>query len=123
MRIKQIKAQTGLSKAKIRQLVDENLWPNPIRLSKKSEGWIESEVIAIMDARVEGKSKAEIKALVLLLESQRSTKRRCPLMHGAVKFYCLLLLEVMKLLWCDPMLTINHYHQEIKTVPSPHDVG
>jgi hypothetical protein len=40
-------------------------------LGERISGWLESEVTAIMSARIAGKSETEIKELVLSLENQR----------------------------------------------------
>ena len=71
LRIKQIKAQTGLPNSTIYDHIGKGLFCHPIKLSERCSGWLESEVTAIMGARISGKSEAEIKALVLALENQR----------------------------------------------------
>ena len=71
LRIKQIKAQMGLPNSTIYDHIGKGLFCHPIKLSERCSGWLESEVTAIMGARISGKSEAEIKALVLSLENQR----------------------------------------------------
>ena len=71
LRIKQIKAQTGLPNSTIYDHIKRQLFPKPIKLGERISGWLESEVNAIICARISGKSEAEIKALVLSLENQR----------------------------------------------------
>jgi prophage regulatory protein len=71
LRIKQIKAQTGLPNSTIYDHVKKGLFTRPIKLGERISGWLETEVVAIMGARIAGKSEAEIKALVLSLENQR----------------------------------------------------
>ncbi len=71
MRIKQIKAQTGLPNSTLYDHMNKGLFCRPIKLSERCRGWLESEVTAIMGARIAGKSEAEIKELVLSLENQR----------------------------------------------------
>ena len=71
MRVKQIKAQTGLPNSTIYDHINKGLFTHPIKLGERISGWLESEVTAIMGARISGKSEAEIKALVLALENQR----------------------------------------------------
>ena len=73
LRIKQVKAQTGLPNSTFYSHISKGLFCRPIRLSERCSGWLESEVTAIMGARISGKSEAEIKALVLSLENQRVT--------------------------------------------------
>ncbi len=74
MRIKEIKAQTGLPNSTLYDHMNKGLFCRPIKLSERCSGWLESEVTAIVGARIAGKSEAEIKALVLSLENQRATK-------------------------------------------------
>ncbi len=71
LRIKQIKAQMGLPNSTIYDHINKGLFTHPIKLGERISGWLESEVTAIMGARIAGKSEAEIKALVLSLENQR----------------------------------------------------
>lgn len=71
MRIKEIKARVGLPNSTIYDHIKRQLFPKPIKLGERISGWLESEVTAIMAARIAGKSEAEIKALVLSLENQR----------------------------------------------------
>lgn len=74
MRIKEIKARVGLPNSTVYDHIKRQLFPKPIKLGERISGWLESEVTAIMAARIAGKSEAEIKALVLSLENQRATK-------------------------------------------------
>ena len=71
LRIKQIKAQTGLPNSTIYDHIKKGLFCRPIKLSERCSGWLESEVVAVMGARINGKSETQIKALVLSLENQR----------------------------------------------------
>ena len=71
LRIKQIKAQTGLPNSTVYYHISEGLFPRPIKLGDRMSGWLESEVNAIMAARIAGKSEAEIKTLVQSLENDR----------------------------------------------------
>ena len=73
LRIKQIKAQTNIPNSTIHDHVKKGLFPHPIKLGERISGWLESEVTAIMGARIAGKSETEIKELVLSLENQRVT--------------------------------------------------
>lgn len=72
LRIKQIKAQTGLPNSTIYDHIKKGTFTHPIKLGVRISGWPESEVTAIMGARISGKSEAQIKALVLSLENQRA---------------------------------------------------
>ena len=71
LRIKQIKAQTGLPNSPVYYHISEGLVPRPIKLGERMSGWLESEVNAIMAARIAGKSETEIKTLVQSLENDR----------------------------------------------------
>ena len=51
--------------------VKRNELPKPIQLGVRLSRWLESEVTAIINARIAGKSSTEIKALVIQLEAQR----------------------------------------------------
>lgn len=73
LRIKQIKAQTGLPNSTIYDHIGKGLFCHPIKLSERCSGWLETEVTAIMGARIAGKSDADIKSLVIELENQRVT--------------------------------------------------
>ena len=71
LRIKQIKAQTGLPNSTVYYHIQQGLFTRPIKLGERMSGWLESEVNAIMAARIAGKSEAEIKTLVQSLENDR----------------------------------------------------
>ena len=71
LRMKQIRGQTGVPPSTIYDHINKGLFTHPIKLGERISGWLESEVTAIMGARISGKSEAEIKELVLSLENQR----------------------------------------------------
>lgn len=71
LRIKQIKAQTGLPSSTVYYHISEGLFPRPIKLGERMSGWLESEVNAIMAARIAGKSDDEVRELVKQLHAQR----------------------------------------------------
>ena len=75
LRIKQIKAQTGLPNSTVYYHIQQGLFTRPIKLGERMSGWLESEVNAIMAARIAGKSETEIKALVQSLENDRVANR------------------------------------------------
>lgn len=62
----------GLPKSSFYSQVSEGLLPPPIRLGKRSVGWLESEINAVIRARIQNRSDDEIKALV----QQQIQKRR-----------------------------------------------
>lgn len=52
LRMKQVCAQTGISRSSIYQQISDGAFPKPIRLGKRGVGWIESEVDAWIQDRV-----------------------------------------------------------------------
>ena len=74
LRIKAISKLSGNSRSTIylRQL--QGLWPKPVRLGPRMVAWPASEVQAINDARIAGKTDEEIKVLVKTLEKNRLDK-------------------------------------------------
>ena len=74
LRIKAISKLSGNSRSTIylRQL--QGLWPKPVRLGPRMVAWPASEVQAINDARIAGKTDEEIKVLVKTLEKNRQSK-------------------------------------------------
>jgi len=58
LRRKQVEARTGLARSSIYQYVREGTFPAPIRLGAKSVGWIEAEVNAWLEARINNSRKA-----------------------------------------------------------------
>ena len=74
LRIKAISKLSGNSRSTIylRQL--QGLWPKPVRLGPRMVAWPASEVQAINDARIAGKTDEEIKVLVKTIEKNRLSK-------------------------------------------------
>ena len=62
----------ALPKSSFYAHIEEGLLPPPIRLGKRSVGWLESEINAVIRARIQNRSDDEIKALV----QQQIQKRR-----------------------------------------------
>lgn len=58
LRRKQVEARTGLARSTIYQHVRAGTFPAPISLGAKSVGWIEAEVNAWLEARIDGSRKA-----------------------------------------------------------------
>ena len=67
------KAQSVLSlpKSTFYSQISEGLLPPPIRLGKRSVGWLESEINAVIRARIQNRSDDEIKVLVQCFVDQR----------------------------------------------------
>lgn len=53
--------------------IGQGLFTRPVSLGARSVGWPEHEVAALNEARIAGKSEAEIRSLVLSLEASRKT--------------------------------------------------
>ena len=58
LRRKQVEARTGLARSTIYQYVKAGTFPAPISLGVKSVGWIEAEVNAWLEARIDDSRKA-----------------------------------------------------------------
>jgi len=53
LRLRQVKAMTGLSKTTLYDRIKKGTFPAPVSLGGRSVGWIESEVAAWQDARID----------------------------------------------------------------------
>ena len=71
MRINAVTERTATPKSSLYASIGNGEFTRPIKLGERSSAWLESEVTAIINARIAGKSTAEIKALVIELEAQR----------------------------------------------------
>lgn len=71
LRLPAVKAAIGLSRSTIYLHISQGLLPKPICLGVRAVGWPFSEVTAIIDARISGKTDEEIRTLVVKLESSR----------------------------------------------------
>ena len=52
LRRKEVEARIGLSRATIYELMSRGKFPQPIKLTEKSVGWLLSEVNAWLDKRI-----------------------------------------------------------------------
>jgi len=59
--------------------IQQGLFPRPVAIGARAIGWPDHEVEALNNARIAGKSEAEIRELVASLEAARKTS----LMGGA----------------------------------------
>lgn len=66
--------KTGLPNSSFYAQIVEGLIPPPIRLGKRAVGWVESEIDAVVLARIQGKSDEEIKILVAELVTARTAQ-------------------------------------------------
>ena len=72
LRMPAVKAETGhRSHASIYTAIKAGLFTKPVPIGQRSVGWPDAEVKAINQARIAGKSEAEIKALVDKLHADR----------------------------------------------------
>lgn len=72
LRMPAVKAETGhRSHASIYTAIKAGLFPKPVPIGQRSVGWPDTEVKAINQARIAGKTDAEIKALVDKLHADR----------------------------------------------------
>lgn len=73
LRLPAIKAGTGLSRSTIYLRIEEGLFPKPVSLGGRAVGWPAIEVETLNAARIAGKSDAEVRELVVALETARKT--------------------------------------------------
>jgi len=73
MRLPEVMRESGLSRSSIYQYAEEGLFPRPVKIGERAVAWISSEIVAINQARISGKSSDELRTLVsqLLIARQR----------------------------------------------------
>ena len=71
IKLYQILSKYPKSKTALYDDIKDNLFPKGINLGARSVGYIESEVEAVIEARIQGKSNSEIRELVTQLELNR----------------------------------------------------
>ena len=71
LRIPAAKSQSGYSRSTIYLRITQGLWTRQISLGPRAVGWPANEVAALNAARISGKTDAEIRDLVIKLESAR----------------------------------------------------
>jgi len=72
LRLPSVLHRKGTGRSTTYNEIDNGLFPKPIQLGARAVGWPESEVDAIIAARIAGKNDDEIRALVCDLEAARS---------------------------------------------------
>ncbi len=70
-RLPAVKSKSGYSRSTIYLRIAQGLWSKQVRLGPRCVGWPANEVETLNAARISGKSDAEIRKLVLELESAR----------------------------------------------------
>lgn len=73
LRLPAVRAASGYPRSTLYLRVSQGLWTKAVRLGPRCVGWPEREVEAILQATIAGKSDAEIRKLVVRLESGRSS--------------------------------------------------
>ncbi|MDO9271367.1 MAG: AlpA family phage regulatory protein [Methylobacter sp.] len=71
VRLPIVKQATGKSRTTIYRDIEKGLMTRPVKIGGDRSAWPQSEIVAINQARVAGKSDNEIKALVVSLEVAR----------------------------------------------------
>lgn len=79
LRRKAVEAETGYSRSTLYLRVAQGLFTKPVKLGARAVGWPAREVRAINDARIAGRSDAELRLLVATLEAARSRQSARPL--------------------------------------------
>jgi len=72
LRVNRVMDCMGVRRTSIHEAVKDGTLTRPIRVTARAVGWPEHEVNAVIAARIAGKSKAEIQALVTELHTQRA---------------------------------------------------
>lgn len=78
IRPSKMKAYTGECIAGTYAKAKEGLLCPPVKLGKRASGFLAREVAAVQQARIQGKTEDEIKALVRQLVAQRSAQSALP---------------------------------------------
>ena len=72
LRRKPVEAASGWARSTLYLRISQGLWTRPVSLGARAVGWPAAEVAALNAARIAGKSDAQIRTLVLGLESARA---------------------------------------------------
>jgi len=57
IRLKEVIAQTGLSRSSIYKFMNDGIFPNSVSLGGRSVAWVESEVIEWMEGKISARDK------------------------------------------------------------------
>jgi len=71
IRLPEVIRQSGLSRSSVYHYIDEGLFPRPVKIGERAVAWISSEIAAVNEARIAGKSREELKSLVSKLQIAR----------------------------------------------------
>jgi prophage regulatory protein len=72
LKLPQVADRCGLRTTSIYDQAKAGLFPKPIKLTPRSSAWVESEVDAVIRARIAGQSDGEIRKLVSKLAAARA---------------------------------------------------
>ena len=71
LRLPAIKIRTGYSRSTVYLRISQGLWTKQVSLGPRAVGWPDYECDSLTAARISGKTDAEIRDLVIKLESAR----------------------------------------------------
>jgi prophage regulatory protein len=71
LRPAEVRKGRGVSEATLYRLISQRLLTKPVRITARAVGWPASEIAAIDQARIAGKTDEQIRALVVALEAKR----------------------------------------------------
>lgn len=77
-RLPRVSAQLCRGRSALYDDVRKGLLTPPIKIGVRAVGWLAPEVLAVIDARIAGRSDAEIKALVKRMLVERTSPDRPP---------------------------------------------
>lgn len=66
--------RTGLGLSTLYAHIDRGIWPEPVRLSRRFVVFPKDEVDAVLNARIAGKTDAEIRVLVATIMQARKQR-------------------------------------------------
>lgn len=72
IRMPRTKQKTGLSHGGVYLHMQQGTLPSSIRIGEKAVAWIESEIDAVIKARIERRTDDEVRDLVKKLEADRA---------------------------------------------------
>ena len=76
LRLPVVKSRTGLSRSTIYLRIKEGTFPSPVSLGARAVGWPSTDIDALNNARIAGKSEKEVRALVIDLEKDRKKRAK-----------------------------------------------
>jgi prophage regulatory protein len=71
IRIKEVQAVSGLKRSTIYAYIEKGIFPSQIKLGERCVAWVESEILAVNQARIEEKSEQEIQELIVQQKKRR----------------------------------------------------